>query len=94
MLEVLTQLGQGNVVNITPIHAELTTQEGADILNISRPTFIKLLDSGVVPHIRTGNRRKVAYTDIMKYKEKLEEQRLQSLNELSALDQDIQGMGY
>jgi len=94
MLEVLTQLGQGNVVNITPIHAELTTQEGADILNISRPTFIKLLDSGVVPHSRTGNRRKVAYTDIMKYKEKLEEQRLQSLNELSALDQDIQGMGY
>jgi len=94
MVEVLTQLGQGNVVNITPIHAELTTQEGAEILNISRPTFIKLLDSDVIPHSRTGNRRKVAFTDIMIYKENLEAQRLKSLNELSALDQDIQGMGY
>ena len=94
MVEVLNQLGQGNIVNITPIHAELTTQEGADILNISRPTFIKLLDSGVMPHSRTGNRRKIAFTDIMKYKGNLEEQRLQSLNELSALDQELGQMGY
>lgn len=94
MVEVLTQLGQGNTVNITPIHAELTTQEAADILNISRPTFIKLLDSGAIPHSRTGNRRKVAFTQVMAYKENLETQRLQSLNELSALDQELGGMGY
>ena len=48
MIEVLTQLGQGNSVSITPIHAKLTTPEGADMLNMSRPTFIKLLDSGDV----------------------------------------------
>ncbi len=94
MVEVLTQLGQGNVVNITPIHAELTTQEGADILNISRPTFIKLLDAGEIPHSRTGNRRKVAFTDIVKYKDDLEIKRLESLNALSELDQLMGGMGY
>ncbi|MEZ9130088.1 helix-turn-helix domain-containing protein [Vibrio splendidus] len=93
MIEMLTQLGQGNSVSITPIHAELTTQEGADMLNMSRPTFIKLLDSGDIPFSRTGNRRKVAYTDLMEYKNCLEENRLAALAELSALDQEMD-MGY
>ncbi|MFK3978142.1 helix-turn-helix domain-containing protein [Shewanella vesiculosa] len=93
MIEVLTQLGQGNSVSITPIHAELTTQEGADILNMSRPTFIKLLDSKEIIFSRTGNRRKVAYADLMEYKSRLEENRLAALAELSALDQDMD-MGY
>lgn len=93
MVEVLTQLGQGNSVSITPIHAELTTQEGADMLNMSRPTFIKLLDSQEIPFSRTGNRRKVAYADLMAYKQRLEQRRLAALDELSALDQEM-GMGY
>jgi len=93
MIEVLTQLGQGNSVSITPIHAELTTQEGADLLNISRPTFIKLLDAGKIPFSRTGNRRKVAFADVMMHKKQLEEESLNALTELSALDQDM-GMGY
>ncbi|RAU16657.1 DNA-binding protein [Nitrincola tibetensis] len=93
MIEVLTQLGEGNSVNITPIHAELTTQEGADILNMSRPTFIKLLDSGEIPFSRKGNRRKVSFSAIMQYKRNLENLRLETLNELSALDQEL-GMGY
>lgn len=69
MIEVLTQLGQGNSVRITPIHAELTTQEAADILNMSRPTLIKLLDSGKLAYFRKGNRRKVAYVDVIAYKQ-------------------------
>ena len=93
MIEVLTQLGNGNSVNITPIHAELTTQEGADLLNMSRPTFIKLLDSGAITYNRTGNRRKVPFAAVMEYKQKLEMQRLATLDELSALDQEL-GMGY
>ncbi|WP_232615306.1 helix-turn-helix domain-containing protein [Photobacterium carnosum] len=93
MIEVLTQLGQGNSVSITPIHAELTTQDGADMLNMSRPTFIKLLDSKDIPFSRTGNRRKVAYIDLMEYKNRLEQNRLATLAELSALDQEMD-MGY
>lgn len=93
IIEVLTQLGQGNSVNITPIHAELTTQEGADLLSVSRPTFIKLLDSGVIKYTRTGNRRKVALADVMKYKKQREQECLASLDELSALDQELD-MGY
>ena len=93
MIEVLTQLGNGNAVNITPIHAELTTQEGADMLNMSRPTFIKLLDSDAIPFNRTGNRRKVPFSALMEYKKKIEASRLATLDELSELDQEM-GMGY
>ena len=93
MIEVLTQLGQGNSVNITPIHAELTTQEAADLLNMSRPTFIKLLDDETLPHTRTGNRRKVAFVDVMAYKQLLDDKRLSALDELSSLDQEL-GLGY
>lgn len=92
-IEVLTQLGEGNIVQITPIHAELTTQQAADMLNMSRPSLIKLLDEEAIPFSRTGNRRKVAYADVMTYKESLLEKRLASLDELSALDQEID-MGY
>lgn len=93
MIEVLTQLGQGNSVSITPVHAELTTQEGADLLNVSRPTFIKLLDAGVIKFSRTGNRRKVAFADVVKYKNQLDEKSLAALDELSALDQEMD-FGY
>lgn len=93
MVEVLTQLGQGNSVNITPIQAELTTQEAADLLNMSRPTLIKLLDSGALPFSRTGNRRKVPFAAVLEYKQNLQEQRLSALVELSALDQEL-GLGY
>lgn len=93
MVEVLTQLGQGNSVTITPIQAELTTQEAADLLNMSRPTLIKLLDTGALPFSRTGNRRKVPFAAVLEYKQSLQEQRLSALDELSALDQEL-GLGY
>lgn len=93
MIEILTQLGQGNTVSITPIHAELTPQEAADILNMSRPTFVKLLDTRAIPYSRKGNRRKVAYADIVAYKNELEQKRLDALAELSQLDQEMD-MGY
>ncbi|ELB2861405.1 helix-turn-helix domain-containing protein [Vibrio alginolyticus] len=93
MLEVLTQLGQGNSVSITPIRAELTTHEGSDMLKMSHPTFIKLLDSNEIPSSCSGNRRKVSYADIMEYKSRQQENRLATLAELSASDQDLD-MGY
>ena len=93
MIEILTQLGQGNSVSITPIHAELTTQEAADMLGMSRPTLINLLDAEKMPYSRRGNRRKVAYADLISYKNALQQKRLKALAELSELDQEI-GMGY
>jgi excisionase family DNA binding protein len=93
MVNILTELGEGNSVKLVPIHAELTTQEAADLLNVSRPTLIKLLDDGEIYCHRTGNRRKVRFTDLRQYQEKLEQQRLQTLGELSQLDQELD-LGY
>ncbi|WP_423185338.1 excisionase family DNA-binding protein [Alishewanella sp. d11] len=59
MVNILTELGEGNTVKLVPINAELTTQEAADLLNVSRPRLIKLLDESALPFHRTGNRRKV-----------------------------------
>ncbi|MDY6797255.1 MAG: helix-turn-helix domain-containing protein [Pseudomonadota bacterium] len=93
MVELLTQLGEGNMVKLVPIHAELTTQEAADLLNVSRPTLIKLLDEGVLRHHRAGNRRKIQFADLQAYKEQLKKDRLAALSELSELDQEL-GMDY
>lgn len=93
LVDILTELGEGNTVKLIPVHAEMTTQEGADLMNMSRPTFIKLLDDGKIPFHRVGNRRKVKYTDVMAYKKMLDEKRLQALDELSDIDQSL-GLGY
>jgi len=93
LVNVLTELGDGNTVKLVPIHAELTTQEGADMLNVSRPTFVKMLDDKLIPFAQAGNRRKVRFSDVQSYKNRLETDRLATLNELSALDQEL-GVGY
>ncbi len=93
LVDVLTELGEGNTVKLVPVHAELTTQEAADILNVSRPTFIKLLDERAIPFHRVGNRRKVKFADVQAYKEQLEAKRRKALAELSQLDLEL-GLGY
>ena len=60
---------------------------------MSRPTLIKLLDANALPHSRKGNRRKIAFVDVMKYKNAQDEKRLAALDELSELDQEMD-MGY
>ncbi len=93
LVYVLTELGEGNTVKLVSVHAELTTQEAADMLNVSRPTLIKLLDEGRIRFHRTGNRRKVRFVDVLQYKQTLEQNRLRALDELTALDQEL-GLGY
>ncbi|MBP5980049.1 MAG: helix-turn-helix domain-containing protein [Halomonas sp.] len=93
LVDILTELGDGNMVKLIPVHAEMTTQEAADAMNMSRPSFIKLLDENKLPFHRVGNRRKVKYSDVMAYKQEIDQKRLQALDELSALDQSL-NLGY
>ena len=87
LVDVLAQLGQGNAVKIVPVYAELTTQEAADILNVSRPYLVRMLDQGEIPHHKVGRHRRVRYQDLMDYKTAVDAKRLSSLDELSALSQ-------
>lgn len=93
LLEVLTEIGQGNAVSIIPIHAELTTQEAADLLNVSRPFLVQLLEKGDIPFHKIGTHRRVRYQDVMAYKTQIDTERRQVLEELAAEAQELD-MGY
>ena len=91
--EILGELALGNAVKVVPIHAELTTQEGADILNVSRPHLVKLLNEGALPHTKTGRHRRIKLADLMAYKEQRDQASRVAMDELAAQAQEL-GMGY
>ena len=93
LLEVLTEIGQGNAVSIIPIHAELTTQEAADVLNVSRPFLVQLLEKGDIPFHKIGTHRRIRYQDMVNYKAHIDAERRKSLDDLAAQAQEL-GMGY
>lgn len=92
-VDVLSQMAQGNAVTLIPIHAELTTQEAADLLNVSRPFVVKLLESGELPHRKVGRHRRIRFEDLMNYKQQIDQQRMQVLDELATQAQAL-NMGY
>jgi excisionase family DNA binding protein len=93
LVHILTEMAQGDAVSLIPINAELTTQRAADLLNVSRPFLVKLLDEGKIPSRKVGAHRRIILNDLMAFKKQNEQQRLQALEELAALDQEL-SIGY
>lgn len=91
--DLLVEMAQGNAVTIVPTHAELTTQEAANILNVSRPHLVKLLEDGHVPFIKTGTHRRIRYQDLMAYRDQRDQESSKLLDELASQAQELD-MGY
>lgn len=91
--DILAELAHGNAVKVIPVHAELTTQEAADLLNVSRPHMIKLLESGELAFHRAGKHRRIRFADLMQYKESRERASEEAMAQLAQQSQEL-GMGY
>ncbi len=75
-------------VTISPANHEMTTQQAADILNVSRPHLIKLLENNEIPYVKTGNHRRIKVKDVIDYKEKRDIQCRKSLDEMKDIMQE------
>ena len=89
LVQILDEMGQGNAVKVIPVHPELTTQEAAELLNVSRPTLIQLLREGHIEFRKVGTHRRVRLDSLMAYKRELHADRLAALTALSAYDQEL-----
>lgn len=93
LVDILGELAIGNAVKVVPVHAELTSQEAADLLNVSRPHLVKMLEEGAIPFTKTGRHWRIRFSDLMAFKQRRAEESQRAMEALAKQAQEL-GMGY
>ena len=87
--DLLREMAQGHAISLVPTHAELTTQQAADALNVSRPFLVKLLETNQLPHRKVGTHRRIRFDDLMRYKQDIDATRLETLRKLTGESEEL-----
>lgn len=90
---VLEELSKGSAIQLVPINAEVTTIEAAEIIGVSRPFLVKLLNEGKIPYRMVGRHRRILFKDLMEYDERSKQSLLKVLAEMTAED-DAAGLTF
>ena len=93
LVDILGELAIGNAVKVVPVHAELTSQEAADLLNVSRPHLVKMLEEGAIPFTKTGRHRRIRFSDLMAFKQRRDQESQDAMDELVRQTREL-GLGY
>lgn len=89
LMEILRQTADGNAVSLTPVKPEITTQQAADLLNVSRPFVVGLIEKGTLPARMVGTHRRLLLSDVLAYKAETKAKSLAALQEMVALSQEM-----